>query len=110
MTAPLNLARLTLPVLLAEWARIVDRLEHQPDDPAHVFTDDVLVRHEISARLRAKPSPQETREMLQEFDGHFRVLTHESEACVLGDDRAVAEGWTPQREWYLWRQPRRALG
>lgn len=107
MTAPLNLARLTLPILLAEWARIVDRLEHQPHDPAHVFTDDVLVRHELAVRLRAKPSPRETREMLEEFDGHFRALTVASAVCVLGADRAVAEGWTPQREWYLWRQPPR---
>ena len=107
MTAPLNLARLTLPILLAEWARIVDRLEHQPHDPAHVFADDVLVRHEISARLRAKPSPQDTRDMLHEFDRHFRALTEERGACVFGEAAAVASGWTPSREWYFWRAPRR---
>lgn len=99
-------ARTTLPILLAEWARIVDRLEHHAQEPAHVFTDDVLVRHAIALQIREKPTTAELREMLTELDAHFRAFTSESTQCVLGADDAEREGWSRSREWYFWRAPR----
>jgi hypothetical protein len=65
----------------------------------------VNVRHEIALRLRAKPTTGETREMLAELDGHFRAATVAVPECVHGMERAVAEQWTPVREWYFWRAP-----
>jgi hypothetical protein len=102
---PVERSPVPLPALLAEWARIVDRLEHAPHDPAHVFTHDILVRHEIAARLRGKPATAETREMLADLDGQLRAFTEASAMCVLGEERAAQAGWTPTREWYLWRRP-----
>lgn len=103
-TRPTNLARLTLPALVAQWARIVDYLERHAV-PAAEFAADVNVRHEIAQRLRAKPTTLETREMLAEIDEHFRRITTETPACLHGDPRAAAEQWTPGREWYFWRGP-----
>lgn len=103
-TTPTNLARLTLPILVAQWARIVDYIERH-DVAAHDVRGDVDVRHEISLRLRQNPTTRETREMLAELDEQYRQATVASEHCVYGSDRAVAEGWTATREWYYWRQP-----
>ncbi len=105
MTAPItpaNLARLTLPALVAQWARMVDYLERQPVSHDE-FVADLLVRHEIAQRLRAKPTTLETREMLAEIDEHFRAITEERTECVAGAARAAAEQWSAGREWYFWR-------
>lgn len=98
------LARLTLPALVAQWARAVDFLSRESVGEAE-FVADVQIRHEIAQRLRAKPTTLETREMLAEIDEQFRATTVERAACVLGDARASAEEWGPSREWYLWRWP-----
>lgn len=103
-TRPTNLARLTLPGLVAQWARIVDYLERHAV-PTAEFLADVEVRHEIAQRLRAKPTTLETREMLAEIDEHFRRITTEQAGCLHGEARAVAAQWTPGREWYFWRGP-----
>jgi hypothetical protein len=103
-TPPTNLSRLTLPALVAQWARIVDYVERH-DVAEHDFAVDVNVRHEISQRLRAKPTTLETREMLAEIDEHFRQATVESASCIHGEARAAAEQWSAGREWYFWRQP-----
>lgn len=101
---PTNLARLTLPALVAQWARLVDYLERHTV-PATEFAADVDVRHEIAQRLRAKPTTLETREMLGEIDEHFRRITVEQAECLHGEARAAAAQWTPGREWYYWRGP-----
>lgn len=103
-TAPTNLGRLTLPVLVAQWARIVDYVERHAVE-VDAFRTDVEVRHEISLRLRANPTTRETREMLAELDEQFRAVTAERAECLHGAERALAEGWRPTREWYFWRQP-----
>ncbi len=105
MTAPItpaNLARLTLPALVAQWARMVDYLERHAVSREE-FVADLMVRHEIAQRLRAKPTTLETREMLAEIDEHFRAITEEAAACVADDGRAAAEQWSAGREWYFWR-------
>jgi len=96
-----------LPALVALWARQVDDLAREPDriDPMGIdMLERVAVRHEIAKRLRVRPSASETRDLLAEFDDAFRAVTAQSVVCVYGDDRAVAEGWTRQREWYFWRR------
>jgi hypothetical protein len=103
--SPANLARLTLPALVAQWARMVDYLARQPVSDAE-FVADLMVRHEIAQRLRAKPTTLETREMLAEIDEHFRVVTVEVGACAAGEVRAAAEQWSASREWYFWRRRR----
>ncbi len=65
--AAATLARLTLPGLVAQWARMVDYLARQPVTNEE-FVADLLVRHEIAQRLRAKPTTLETGEMLAEID------------------------------------------
>lgn len=112
----MTLARLSVPALLAQWARIVDDVERSAgitpgarrDDPTHDARADADVRHELALRLRARPSTGETREMLAELDGSYRAATDDAPACIHGDDRAQAEGWTREREWYYWRVERRA--
>lgn len=100
----MNLARLPLPALLAQWARIVDYLERAaPTGPE--FLADVDVRHEIASRLRGKPVTRETREMLAELDEAFCEATRERSQCLLGTEVAEGNGWTPTREWYYWRDP-----
>jgi len=96
-----------LPALVALWARQVDDLVRELEriDPArHDMEECVAVRHEIARRLRMRPASAETRDLLREFDDAFLEVTAESPACAYGDDRAVAEGWTRQREWYFWRR------
>ncbi len=102
-TVPTNLTRLTLPALVAQWARIVDYVARH-EVATHDLAADLQVRHEIAQRLRARPTTLETREMLAELDEHFRESTIESADCVLGADRAAASGWSAGREWYLWRR------
>jgi hypothetical protein len=99
----MDLTRLPLPALLAQWARTADRVERGDVPPAE-FPEDVAVRHEIAQRLRNRPTTMETREMLAEVDETFRQGTVAVEACSVGAERAAAEGWTSAREWYLWRQ------
>lgn len=106
---PTNLARLTLPALVAQWARIVDYVERHPVSAAD-FSADVAVRHEISLRLRAKPTTLETREMLAEIDEHFRRVTVECAECLHGAACAAAEQWMPGKEWYFWRAPASVSG
>ena len=122
---------MTLPALVAQWARAVDecarasarsaaRAASHASDPgtsaerglsADQRADDlrleVAVRHAIAERLRARSTTAETREMLGELDDEFRSATQESESCLFGDAMATANGWTPRREWYFWRRPRR---
>ncbi|NCW44804.1 MAG: hypothetical protein EBV77_04835 [Gemmatimonadaceae bacterium] len=102
---PAALTRLTLPALVAQWARMVDYLARHPVS-ADEFVADVLVRHEIAQRLRAKPTTLETREMLAEIDEQFRSITEESAGCVAGAPRSAAEAWSAGREWYFWRARR----
>lgn len=110
----MTLARLSVPALLAQWARIVDDVERSAgitpgarrDDPDHDAHADADVRHELAQRLRARPSTGETREMLLELDAAYRAATDAATACIHGADRATAEGWTPEREWYYWRTTR----
>lgn len=111
----MTLARLSVPALLAQWARIVDDVERSAgitpgarrDDPEHDARADADVRHELAQRLRARPSTGETREMLAELDASYRAATDAATTCIYGDDRAQSEGWTPEREWYYWRTERR---
>lgn len=99
---PPNLARLTLPALVAQWARVVDYLERHAVSDAEYLTD-LHIRHEIAQRLRAKPTTLETREMLAEIDEHFRAITVERAESVCDAGAVAAGGWTPAREWYFWR-------
>ncbi len=104
----MSLERVNLPALVALWARQVDELARALGDRMDPSGNDILervvVRHEIAKRLRARPASAETRDLLAEFDDAFRAVTAESPACAFGDDRAAAEGWTRQREWYFWRR------
>jgi hypothetical protein len=109
-----TLDRLTIPALLAQWARIVDDVERSAgitsgtrrDDPAHDFVADADIRHELAARIRVRPLTSETREMLLELDELYRAATDAVAHCIRGDETAAAQGWTPQREWYYWRVAR----
>lgn len=96
----MNWERMTLPVLLAQWARSVDFLGRAPITDAE-FASDVLLRHEIALRLQTQPVTRETREMLAEVDDTFRAATVATASCVLSDERAAS--WSPTREWYGWR-------
>jgi hypothetical protein len=98
--------RVNVPALVALWARQVDELTHERGDAlaGHDYLERLAVRHEIAKRLRVRPASAETRDLLAEFDQAFRSVTTESTTCLWGNDRAEAEGWTPQREWYFWRQ------
>ena len=97
----MNLTRVNVPALVALWARGVDDAARTGGP---VLTGDLIsVRHEIAQRLRVRPASAETRDLLKEFDDAFRAMTTESATCVHGQDRAAAEGWTAQREWYFWR-------
>lgn len=100
----MDLTRLPLPALLAQWARIADRVE-RGEAIAAEYPADVAVRHEIAQRLRSRPSTTETREMLAELDATFRQGTTMTTACIAGDERSVQEGWSATREWYWWRTP-----
>lgn len=110
---PSALANLSVPALVAQWARIVDDAERaagltpgaRRDDPAHDPRADADVRHELALRLRARPTTLETREMLAELDAAYRAATTAVTTCVHGAARAEAEQWTAQREWYYWRAP-----
>jgi hypothetical protein len=111
-----TLAKLTIPALIAHWARIVDDVERSAgiaagerrDDPLHDFRADADVRHELATRIRVRPMTSEMREMLAELDGHYRAATDESVRCIHGEDRAVRHEWSSAREWYYWRVPRGA--
>ena len=100
----MNLTRLPLPALLAQWARSVDYVAREALTSAE-FMADVDVRHEIATRVRGKPVTRETREMLTELDEAFRTVTVEQATCLHGASVAEANGWTPSREWYYWRSP-----
>ena len=101
----MDLTRLPLPALLAQWARTADRVE-RGEAIATEYPGDVAVRHEIALRLRSRPSTTETREMLAELDDTFRQGTDPVTDCVAGAARAAQEGWSAAREWYFWRFPR----
>ncbi len=103
----MNWERMTLPVLLAQWARTVDYLERQPVTTEE-FVTEVLLRHEIAKRLQTQPVTRETRDLLAEIDEHFRTLTEEQTGCTLSPMVTDISGWTPVREWYAWRRPREA--
>lgn len=96
-----NLTRVNVPALVALWARGIDDAVRTGGT---ALTVDLLsVRHEIAQRLRVRPASAETRDLMKEFDDAFRAMTTESATCLHGQDRAAAEGWTAQREWYFWR-------
>lgn len=109
----MTLTKLTIPALIAHWARIVDDVERSAgiaagerrDDPLHDFRADADVRHELATRIRVRPMTSEMREMLAELDAHYRAATDESTHCIHGDDVAASNGWSPAREWYYWRVP-----
>lgn len=103
----MNWERMTLPVLLAQWARTVDFLERQPVSAAE-FASEVLLRHEIAKRLQTQPVTRETRDLLAEIDEHFRGITEAHTVCTLDPATTEITGWTPVREWYAWRRPREA--
>lgn len=110
----MTLTKLTIPALLAQWARIVDDVERtagitggvRRDDPSHDPLADADVRHELATRIRQRPLTTETREMLLELDALYREATVPVDHCIRGAELAAQHGWTPQREWYYWRVPR----
>ncbi|MBY0491951.1 MAG: hypothetical protein K2R93_19070 [Gemmatimonadaceae bacterium] len=112
----MTLTKLTIPALLAQWARIVDDVERtagitagaRRDDPQHDPLADADVRHELATRIRVRPLTTETREMLLELDALYRAATVPVETCIRGAELAAQQGWTPQREWYYWRVPKTA--
>lgn len=107
-----------LPVLLAQWARAVDRFERfvhalqsgaspaagEVSEMHQELLDDLRVRHEISQRVRTRPATADSRSMLAELDEIFRSVTVEAAQCVAGADEARDAGWKPEREWYFWRE------
>ncbi len=97
----MNLTRVNVPALVALWARGID--DAARTGGTALTADLISVRHEIAQRLRVRPASAETRDLLKEFDDAFRAMTAESTTCLHGEDRAAAEGWTAQREWYFWR-------
>jgi len=99
MSSYIPLERLTLPVLLSSWARVVD-LVSRGDLPADEYAADLRIRHEIAQRVRSRPVTAETRELLAELDEWFREATEAVEQPVEGGD--------PRREWYFYRRLRTA--
>lgn len=101
----MDLSRLPLPALIAQWARIADRVERR-EVPVDEYPADLAVRHEIALRLRSRPSTTETREMLAELDDTFRQGTVATDHCIVDAPSAAGAGWSATREWYFWRQLR----
>lgn len=85
MSSSIPLERLTLPVLLSSWARVVD-LVSRGDLPADEYAADLQIRHEIAQRVRSRPVTAETRELLAELDEWFREATEAVEQPVEGGD------------------------
>jgi hypothetical protein len=100
-----RLPQANVPALLAVWARFVEELTRTGPaaGAAADLREQVAVRHEIAQRLRLRPASAETRDLLREFDEAYREVTSPADTCLLGDERAAVEGWTPAREWYFWR-------
>ena len=100
----------TLPMLVERWAQVVEEDEHGYALTFDDFLNDVDLRHLIARSLRGVPPGQREqlaplRESLLALDTRFVAATEPTVGCIWGEANAEDEGWSPDGEWWYYRQP-----
>lgn len=100
----------TLPMLVERWAQVVDEIERGYTLTFDDYLNDVDLRHLIARSLRnVPPAVREQlsplRDQLTNIDTRFVAHTEPSDGCVWGQANADDEGWSPDGEWWYYRQP-----
>lgn len=101
----------SLATLIERWAEVVAEVERGYTLTFDDYLNDIDLRHLIARSLRNAPAPQIVAMApllykIDTVDAKFRALTESVTECIWGDANARDEHWSPDSEWYYYRQPR----
>lgn len=104
--------------LIGQWTKIAAHMERGYTATFDDYLNDLDLRRLIDERVRELNAgaaerasqqlpqrlPQHLAEALSAADAVFMNATEPSAENVWGEENALAEGWTPEREWFYYRQ------
>lgn len=104
--------------LIGQWTQIAAHMERGYTLTFDDYLNDLDLRRLIDERVRelnagepeqashhlAQHLPEHLAEALSAADAVFMNATEPSAENVWGEENALAEGWTPEREWFYYRQ------
>ncbi len=104
---------LSIEVLVAQWDAIVATIERGYTLTFDDYLNDVDLRNNIEQRVRdaaathraEHKSGVSVKPYLDAIDARFIASTRSVATCVWGESNARDEGWTPEREWWYYREP-----
>ncbi len=106
---PLALVRGGLPGLARRWEEVVGGVEGGYALGIEDYLNDVDVRNLIAGALRVA-EPEQAAAILprvEAADARFRDATMEG-PCIWGRQIELDEGYTPAKQWWYYRRPKRA--
>ena len=92
--------------LVGNWHRTATRAES--GEQHWVWEDwvnDLDTRNIIQILLDNVPDSRAALSEIDEADARFRRGTVESDHCLWGQANAEKHCWTPEKEWWYWREP-----
>ncbi len=92
--------------LVGNWRRVATEVES--GEQHWVWEDwvnDLDTRKIIQQLLDHVPESRGALPEIEETDARFRNGTIESDHCLWGQANAEKHGWTPETEWWYWREP-----
>lgn len=100
----------TLPMQVERWAQVVEEVERGYSLTFDDYLNDVDLRQLIARTVRGvPPSVRDAfaglRDELHALDMRFIAATEPTGHCIWGDSIAEDEGWSPDGEWWYYRQP-----
>lgn len=100
----------SLATLVDRWSEVVAELERGYRLTFDDYLNDIDLRHLIARSLRNAPPDQIVAMApllftMDTVDAKFRSMTTVVDECIWGEANARDERWTPDTEWYYYRQP-----
>jgi hypothetical protein len=110
MSASAHVTVPTLPMLVERWGQVVAEIERGYTLTFDDYLNDMDLRHLIARSIRnvppgAREQLEPLRDELKAIDVRFVANTEPTDECIWGQANAEDEGWSPDGEWWYYRQP-----
>ena len=96
-----------LDYLVSSWETTASRTEVGDERwVSEEWLNDLDTREILQDLLDHVPESRTALDAVQRADESFAASTTPTEECQWGDDNAAREGWTRDKNWWYWREPR----
>jgi hypothetical protein len=92
--------------LVREWSRIATAVEGRREKWMwEEWVNDLDTREMLRDLLEHVPESRATTPAIEAADARFLSAGRETDECEWGTANAARHGWTPEKNWWYWRQP-----